>query len=101
MGDVLYTAQARLLLRHGGIPLALSRGATRGPRQTPLSRREQEVAALIAHGLTNREIAEALSISERTAGNHVHHIFNKLGFGSRAQVAVWAVAHGLITLPRN
>jgi DNA-binding NarL/FixJ family response regulator len=56
---------------------------------------------LIAHGLTNREIAEALSISERTAGNHVHHIFNKLGFGSRSQVAVWAVAHGLITLPRN
>lgn len=54
---------------------------------------------LIAHGLTNREIAEALSISERTAGSHVHHILNKLGFSSRAQVAAWAVAHGLITVP--
>jgi DNA-binding NarL/FixJ family response regulator len=56
---------------------------------------------LIARGLTNREIAEALSISERTAGNHVHNILNKLGLGSRAQIAVWAVAHGLITLPRS
>ncbi len=81
--------------------MALSRSAARGPRQNPLSRREQEVAALIARGLTNREIAEALSISERTAGNHVHHILNKLGLGSRAQVAVWAVAHGLIPLPRT
>jgi DNA-binding NarL/FixJ family response regulator len=56
---------------------------------------------LIARGLTNREIAEALSISERTAGNHVHNILNKLGLDSRAQVAVWAVTHGLITLPRS
>jgi DNA-binding NarL/FixJ family response regulator len=56
---------------------------------------------LIARGLTNREIAEALSISERTAGNHVHHILNKLGLGSRAQVAVWAVARGLIPFPRT
>ena len=59
------------------------------------------MATLIAQGLTNREIAEALAISERTAGNHVQHILNKLGFSSRARIAVWAVAHGLFIVPRE
>jgi non-specific serine/threonine protein kinase len=61
-----------------------------------LSRREIEVAALIGRGLTNRQIAEALVITEGTAANHVVHILNKLDFGSRAQVAVWAAEHGLL-----
>jgi DNA-binding CsgD family transcriptional regulator len=60
-----------------------------------LSRREREVAALVARGLTNREIARALFVSERTAENHVQHILTKLGFGARAQIAAWAVAEGL------
>lgn len=60
-----------------------------------LSPREREVARLIVRGLTNSEIAAALVISERTAANHVEHILNKLGFHSRAQVAAWAVEHGL------
>jgi DNA-binding CsgD family transcriptional regulator len=60
-----------------------------------LTRREREVAALIAQGLTNRQIAAALTITEGTAGSHVEHILAKLGFGSRAQVAAWAVAAGL------
>jgi DNA-binding NarL/FixJ family response regulator len=55
-----------------------------------LTRREQEVAALIADGLTNRRIAEALVISERTAEGHVERIRNKLGYSSRIQIAVWA-----------
>jgi len=84
-----------------GSPLALPRSVPNGPRQQPLSPREQEVATLIAQGLTNREIAEALAISERTASNHVQHILNKLGFSSRARIAVWAVAHGLFTVPRE
>jgi DNA-binding CsgD family transcriptional regulator len=63
-----------------------------------LSRREQEVAALVARGLSNREIARTLFLSERTAENHVQHILTKLGFGSRAQIAAWAVAEGLSTL---
>jgi predicted ATPase/class 3 adenylate cyclase/DNA-binding CsgD family transcriptional regulator len=66
---------------------------------SPLTRREQEVAALIARGLTNRQIAEALVITEGTAANHVVHILNKLSYGSRAQVAAWAVEHGLGTTP--
>jgi non-specific serine/threonine protein kinase len=56
-----------------------------------LSRREEEVVALIARGMTNREIAAALTISEKTAANHVEHIMTKLDLRSRAQVAVWAV----------
>lgn len=54
-----------------------------------LSRRENEVAKLVAHGLSNREIAERLYLSERTVDNHVSHILTKLGFDSRVQVATW------------
>jgi DNA-binding NarL/FixJ family response regulator len=53
--------------------------------------REREVAALLARGFTNRQIAAELTIQEGTAGVHVEHIFGKLGFHSRAQVAAWAV----------
>ncbi len=55
----------------------------------PLTRRETEVAALVAEGLTNREIAARLFISERTAESHVEQIRNKLGFHSRTQIAAW------------
>ena len=54
-----------------------------------LSAREDEVARLVAGGLTNREIAQRLFISERTAQNHVQHILTKLDFSSRAQIAAW------------
>jgi DNA-binding NarL/FixJ family response regulator len=54
-----------------------------------LSRREHEVAQLLARGLSNREIAGRLYLSERTIDNHVHHILDKLGFDSRVQVATW------------
>ena len=54
-----------------------------------LSRREREVAQLLAGGLSNREIAGRLFVSERTVDNHVHHILDKLGFDSRVQVAAW------------
>jgi non-specific serine/threonine protein kinase len=61
-----------------------------------LTRRELEVAALIAQGLTNRLIAERLVISEMTADSHVSHILRKLGVRSRAQVATWAVEQGML-----
>ena len=63
-----------------------------------LSPREREVAALVAQGLTNRDIAERLVVSERTAENHVQHVLNRLGLRSRAQVAAWAVQHGLLEI---
>ena len=56
-----------------------------------LSKREREVAQLVARGLSNREIADRLYLSERTIDNHVHHILDKLGFDSRVQVATWLV----------
>ena len=59
-----------------------------------LSKREREVAQLVARGLSNREIAERLYLSERTIDNHVHHILDKLGFDSRVQVATWLARNG-------
>jgi predicted ATPase/DNA-binding NarL/FixJ family response regulator/Tfp pilus assembly protein PilF len=61
-----------------------------------LTRREREVATLVARGMTNRQIAQALTITEGTAGSHIEHILAKLGFQSRTQVAAWAVAHKLL-----
>jgi non-specific serine/threonine protein kinase len=58
----------------------------------PLTRRELQVARLIAGGCSNKDIAAELVISQRTAENHVEHILTKLGFTSRAQVAAWATA---------
>jgi non-specific serine/threonine protein kinase len=63
--------------------------------ERPLTRREQEVAALVARGLTNRQIAARLVVTERTAGTHLERIMNKLGVHARAQIAAWAVAHRL------
>jgi predicted ATPase/DNA-binding CsgD family transcriptional regulator len=63
------------------------------PQFDPLTRREHEVAHLIAQGKSNRAIAEALVITERTVEGHVSNILSKLGFRSRAQVSAWVVAH--------
>jgi non-specific serine/threonine protein kinase len=62
----------------------------------PLTRREREVAALIAQGRSNRQIAQDLVITEATAAKHIEHILNKLGLSSRAQVAVWVAQHDLL-----
>ena len=60
-----------------------------------LSRREREVAALLALGLSNRQVADELAIAPATVERHVANILTKLGMRSRAQVAAWAVAQGL------
>jgi DNA-binding CsgD family transcriptional regulator len=57
--------------------------------RSQLTTREREVAALVAEGLTNREIAERLVISERTVEGHVERVLGKLEFRSRAQIVVW------------
>ena len=63
------------------------------PAGMPLTRRELEVARLVAGGRSNKEIAARLVISQRTAEGHVEHILTKLGFTSRAQVAAWSPRH--------
>jgi ATP/maltotriose-dependent transcriptional regulator MalT len=60
-----------------------------------LTQRERAVAALIARGKSNREIADQLFVAPRTIETHVHSILSKLGFTSRAQIAVWAAEKGL------
>ena len=55
-----------------------------------LTRREREIAALVAQGLSNKQIAAKLVISERTAECHILNILNKLGFNARTQIASWA-----------
>jgi len=60
-----------------------------------LTAREQEIAELVARGLSNRDIAATLTVTEGSAANYVQRILTKLGFRSRAQIAVWAVQLGL------
>ena len=63
--------------------------------QVQLTRRERQVAALVASGRTNRQIGRVLGISEKTAEVHMHHVMSKLDARSRAEVAAWAVTHNL------
>ncbi|MEV4065656.1 ATP-binding protein [Nonomuraea dietziae] len=58
-------------------------------RPSPLTRREMEIARLVAQGMSNKAIAAALVIAQRTAEGHVEHILVKLGFTSRVQIAAW------------
>src|SRR6185312_12040649 len=86
--------------RDGAVGLAIGTNVRRDPapvhhRTGPLlSKREQEVADLIAEGLSNKEIASRLFLSERTVETHVYNILNKLGFSSRVNIASWVSSSG-------
>ncbi|MET9029185.1 LuxR C-terminal-related transcriptional regulator [Nocardia sp. NPDC004168] len=56
-----------------------------------LTKRERQVAGLVAQGLGNKQIAAESVISPRTAQGHVEHVLTKPGFNSRAQIAVWVI----------
>jgi DNA-binding NarL/FixJ family response regulator len=66
-----------------------------------LSEREREVLQLVAQGLTNKEIAFQLNITEKTARNHISHILEKLNLSRRAEAAAYAVQKKLVTLPEK
>jgi DNA-binding CsgD family transcriptional regulator len=84
VGDV--DAVAREIRRFLGLaPL-------RRPAAPTLTVRQREVASLVADGLTNRQIAARLTITERSAESHVERIRDRLGFRSRSQIAAWFVA---------
>jgi DNA-binding NarL/FixJ family response regulator len=67
--------------------------AESGPSLSP---RERQIVSLLTRGLSNKQIASALAISERTAEGHVERARNKLGLANRAQVAAWGVEHRVI-----
>ncbi len=73
------------------------------PRELPagLTDRELEVLLALASGKTNREIAEALGISAKTAGHHVQHIFDKTGARTRTAATVWAFEQHLVPLVQS
>lgn len=75
----------------GAAPLRVRQGHPAG-----LTDREVEVLRLIAQGRTNREIAEALVVTEKTAGHHVEHIYAKAGVSTRVGAALFAMRHDLI-----
>jgi DNA-binding CsgD family transcriptional regulator len=79
----------RALVLKGKLEAAASEPSTRRSAPDTLTAREREIASLMADGLSNRDIAEKLVISEGTVDVHVKHILGKLGFRSRAQVAGW------------
>ena len=62
-----------------------------------LTAREVDVLALVARGLTNKEIAARLVISRKTVANHVEHIYAKIGASNRTAAALFATRHGLLT----
>ena len=84
---LISTRRSRLesLARDGNLG---AQAALKG-RRNPLTDRDLEVAALVAEGLTNKEVATRLRLSVRTAENHGLNVMNKLGLDNRAQVAAW------------
>ena len=75
--------------------LSLASGTTHVPGEE-LTDREREVLALVARGYTNKQIADALYVSEKTARNHVSHILEKLGLSRRSEAAAYAVENKLV-----
>ena len=79
----------------GEKPLQSTKPASRSKELAGLTERELEVLELIAQGLTNREIAEKMVISEKTVKTHVSNLLDKLGLEDRTRAAIWALKHGL------
>ena len=82
-------AVARLLAERLRLPATANDGLAE-----PLTEREKDVLRLVAQGLSNKDIAARLFITERTARTYVSNILGKLGLQSRTQAALWAVEHG-------
>ena len=80
------------VLRAAGHPVRRRRDWPAG-----LTSREVEVLRLLVRGLSNKEIAEQLVISRKTAGSHVEHIYTKIGVSNRARASLFAIKHGLMT----
>jgi DNA-binding NarL/FixJ family response regulator len=82
------------VLRAGGLRAAARRSGPAG-----LTERQVEVLGLVARGMSNREIADRLAISSRTAEHHVQDIYLRIGASTRAAAALFAMEHGLLGDP--
>jgi len=96
------TAETRSGRLHGpAVEAVLSAAGHRAARRMPgpagLTPREVDVLVLLARGRSNRDIADHLVISRKTVGNHVEHIYTKIGVSNRAAAALFATRHGLLT----
>jgi non-specific serine/threonine protein kinase len=91
--------QASTLTQAVSLAEALTVGlrAAPAPTRVLLTPREQEVAVLLAQGLTNKQVAAELVLSTATVRSHVEHILTKLDLRSRAQIAAWASQQGLLS----
>jgi DNA-binding CsgD family transcriptional regulator len=98
LAEALATARGEVPAVPAGSPLAepVAGAAEAGSDVRPLTRREREIAGLVADGLGNREIAGRLFLSKRTVDSHIEHIFAKLSFSSRAQLAGWFREQGQV-----
>ncbi|RAR43596.1 response regulator transcription factor [Paenibacillus sp. MDMC362] len=96
----LHPDAAGLLMTHVTSPAGTDETSGSGHQEAAqldkLTRREQEVLQLIASGMNNREISEALYITEKTVKTHVSHLLDKLGVADRTQAAIYALKHGIV-----
>jgi DNA-binding NarL/FixJ family response regulator len=81
-------------LRTGGLPARSSGTSATAPQDSVLTRREAEILQLVAAGMSNKEIANELTITEGTVKNHVHNSLEKLHLTNRVQAAAYAVRQG-------
>jgi non-specific serine/threonine protein kinase len=86
----------QILRRRAPVAIAAPASAAPPTGSDPLSRRELEVAVLIARGFTSKEVGTKLFIERGTVDTHVQHIYNKLNIDSRPQLAVWLMERGLL-----
>ena len=92
-GEHIFDQEASEVMR------TLAGAGTRKKTQSKvLGQRETEIINLVARGMSNKEIANHLCISEQTVGTHLVHVFRKLGVSSRTEAALYAIKHGLVDL---
>lgn len=88
-------ARRLMMAFSGDVPTKEPKPVSLSKELEGLTEREREVLDLIARGLTNREIAEQMVISEKTVKTHVSNLLDKLGLEDRTRAAIWALKHGL------